>query len=197
MAIDLSCPPWCVEHSARDVVDLGCRTHKGPALVTEVAEVVFIGVVREVVVRLCVRDRAESRQCFVELVDPDGAVVELTVAEARTVANLLVRSADVRLEPAAGPCPPWCEGHRQPDIDDPEDGLEHRGPYLAIVVPGRDGLGVTIGARVSAFDESGSRRVSLCMVVQSIETVLEGDEACKIAAHLLDCSDLGAVVEVA
>lgn len=192
MAIDLSCPPWCVEHSARDV-DAGRRTHRGPELVTEVAEVVFIGVVRKVIVRLCARDRAESRQCFIELVDPHGAVVELTVADARAVANMLIRSADLRLGPAEGLCPSWCEGHRQPAPDCPEDGLEHWGPYLAIVVPGRGGFGVTIGTRVSAFDENGSRRVSLYMVVQSIATELEGDEACKLIAHLLDCSDLGAV----
>ena len=190
--IDLSCPPWCVEHLARDV-DAGRRTHRGPELVIEVAEVVFIGVVRRVIVRLCARDRAESRQCFIELVDPHGAVVELTVADARTAANMFLRSADLRLEPAEGPCPSWCEEHRAPDPDDPEDGLEHRGPYLAMVVPGHNGFGVTIGTRVSAFDENGSRRVVLYMVVQSIATELEGDEACKLVAHLLDCSDLGAV----
>lgn len=190
VVVDISCPSWCVAHVARDADEAeGCRTHRGPELIVELAEVVFVGVARTVVVRLCARDSAGSRQYFIELVDPNSAIVTLTIVEARAVANMLIRGADLVLEPVDGPCPSWCQDHRPPASDDPEDGLEHRGPYLAIVAAGRDGRGVAFGVRVAAFDDDGSRRVALYMLVQSIATELQGDEACKIVAHLLELTE--------
>jgi hypothetical protein len=191
VGVDNSCPSWCVAHVARDSNEAeGFTTHRGPGLIVELAEVVFIGVARTVVVQLCARDRAGSRQYFIELVDPHSAIVTLTLVEAHAVANILIRGADLLLAPVDGPCPSWCQEHRQPDSEDPEDGLEHRGPYLAVMATGRDGLGVAIGVRVAAFDDDGSRRVSLYMLVQSIATELQRDEACKIVGHLLELTEL-------
>lgn len=192
MVVDTPCPSWCVAHVSRDSDEAeGCTTHRGSELIVELAEVVFVGVARTVVVQLCARDRAGSRrQYFIELVDPHSAIVTLTLVEAYAVANMLIRGADLLLAQVDGPCPSWCQEHRQPVSDDPEDGLEHRGPYLAVMAAGRDGLGVAIGVRVAAFDDDGSRRVSLYMLVQSIATELQRDEACKIVGHLLDLTEL-------
>lgn len=190
MVVNISCPSWCVTHGARDSDEAeGDRTHRGSGLIVELAEVVFVGVTRTVVVRLCARERAGGRQNFIELVDPHSAIVTLTVAEARAVANMLIRGADLLLEPFDGPCPSWCQEHRQPDSDDREDSLEHRGPFLAIVAAGRDGLGAAIAVRVAAFDDD-PRRASLYMVVHSIATELQGEEACKLVAHLLELTEL-------
>ncbi|MGY2126413.1 DUF6907 domain-containing protein [Nocardia gipuzkoensis] len=198
MAVNLSCPPWCESHQARDVNNPSVGiVHYGPELVLEIAEVVVIGVVRRISMRVSARDHGESRRCVIEMVDPHGVGLELTADEARRVVQMLIDAADLRLTAADGDCPPWCLEHTDPDPDDPDDEREHRGPFQAMVVAGTYEPSVAIGVRVRAFDEEYARRVSLEMLVQSVSTELLAAEACKISAHLLHCVDLVELVEVA
>lgn len=198
VAVNLSCPPWCQSHRARESNNPSAGfVHCGPELVLDIAEVVVIGVVRRISVRVIARDHGESRKCVIEMVDPHGVGMELTAHEARQAVQMLIDAADVRLTSADGECPSWCLEHFDPDPDDPDDEREHRGPFQAMVVAGTHEPSVTLGVRVRAFDEEYGRRVSLDMLVQSVATELLGAEACKLSAYLLDCVDLAELVEVA
>ncbi len=198
MAVNLSCPPWCESHRARDMNNPSAGfVHYGPELVLDIAEVVVIGVVRRISMRVSARDHGESRRCVIEMVDPHGVGLEFTADEARRVVQMLIEAADVRLTSADGECPSWCLEDTDPDPDDPDGEREHQGPFHAMVVAGTHEPSVPIGVRVRAFDEEDTRRVSLEMLVQSVSTELLAEEACKISAHLLDCADLVELVEVA
>ncbi|MGN2638953.1 DUF6907 domain-containing protein [Nocardia takedensis] len=198
MAVNLSCPPWCESHRARDTNNPSAGfDHYGPELVLDIAEVVIIGVVRRISIRVVARDQGESRRCFIELVDPHGASVALTAGEARRIVQMLMDAADLRLTSSEGECPPWCLEHNDPDPDDPDDERVHRGPFQAMVVAGTHEPSVAIGVQVRAFDEDCERQVCLEILVQSVSTELLGAEACKLSAHLLDCVDLAELVEVA
>ncbi|MET7769531.1 hypothetical protein [Nocardia sp. NPDC005366] len=171
--------------------------HYGPELALDIAEVVVIGVVRRISIRVTARDHGETRKCFIELIDPHGVGVALTADEARRIAQMLIDAADLRLRSADGECPPWCVTHNNPDPDDPDDEREHRGLFQAMVVAGIHDPSVAIGVQVRAFDEKYERQVCLELLVQSVSTELLAAEACKISAHLLDCVDLVELVEIA
>lgn len=197
MAVNLSCPPWCESHLAWDLSNPSAGfVHYGPELVLEIAEVVVIGVVRRISMRVSARDHGESRRCVIEMMDPHGVGLELTADEARQVVEMFIEAADVRLTSPDGECPSWCLEDADPDLDDPDDEREHRGPFREMVVAGTHEPSVPIGVRVRAFDEEDERRVSLEMLVKSISTELLAAEACKISAHLLDCADLAELVNV-
>ncbi len=122
--------------------------------------------------------------------------MELTAAEARRGAKMLIDAADVRLISAEGECPSWCLEHTDPDPDDPDGERVHQAPSRVMVVAGVHEPSVALGVRVCAFDEEDGRRVSLHILVQAVATELRAAEACKLSAHLLDCADLAEVVEV-
>ncbi|MGN2636411.1 hypothetical protein ACTD5D_09515 [Nocardia takedensis] len=198
MAADISCPTWCEFHRQLDAGDTGTSiVHYGSEKILELAEVVLLGVVRRFSVRVSARDDGESRRCVIEIVDPHGVGAGLTVDETRCLVGLLIDAADLRFSSSDGDCPPWCQEHTDPDPDDPDDEREHRGPYHQIVAAGTHHPHITIGVRLRAFDEEYQRRVSLEVLVQSVSTELLAAEACRMAAHLLDCVDLAELVDVA
>ncbi|MGW4368118.1 DUF6907 domain-containing protein [Nocardia takedensis] len=196
MTVDLSCPPWCEWHLDRDIDNPNSGiAHYGGEFALDIAEVVLIGVVRRISMRVSARDDGRSRRCVIEMVDPHGVGSELSTDEAQQLAQALIDAADLRTSNLDGECPSWCLEHIDPDPDDPDDEREHRGPCFAMVVAGTYEPTVTLEVGVRAFDEEYSCRMLLEVLVQSVSTELSAAEACKAAAQLLDCIDLATLAE--
>ncbi|WP_420845270.1 DUF6907 domain-containing protein [Nocardia arizonensis] len=190
VAVVFSCPSWCVDH--RDPVpgDPGDGgAHYGPELMLILDDTREPDLPRQVRIQVAAHDRDGRRRGLIGLVDPCGMAVELSPADARDVAAILLRGADLRLAPAEGTCPVWCLGHTASPGDGFDTIVEHRGPFMAVLPSESRAGGVMVSVRVTAIDEQDSREVCLELVVRSIATELTGADACRIAAHLLNSAD--------
>ncbi|MFD0366251.1 DUF6907 domain-containing protein [Nocardia sp. GCM10030253] len=107
-----SCPAWCVDHRdphPGDPEDGG--THSGPEVAINLDDPLEFDTTRQAWIQSTAHDRDGRRHCLIGLVDPHGVTVELSAADARMVAHILIRGADLRSAPVDGDCPSSCLGH--------------------------------------------------------------------------------------
>ncbi|WP_216910299.1 DUF6907 domain-containing protein [Nocardia noduli] len=96
MVVVLACPSWCAMHRGPDPDEPGDGgMHYGQELSVPIEEIMEVGVGARIFVQLNAHDLEGQRQTVIDLVDPYGHSAELAVDEARAVADVLVRGADL------------------------------------------------------------------------------------------------------
>ncbi|WP_405180858.1 DUF6907 domain-containing protein [Nocardia sp. NBC_01377] len=190
VAVVFSCPSWCVDHRGALPGDPpGGGAHYGPEVAVNLYDQLEFDTTRQVWIQSSAHDREGHRQCLIGVIDPHGVGVELSTADARRAARILILGADLVLAPADGACPSWCLGHSEVGHELGLAAVEHRGPFMVVRHPHPYTCGVAIAVRVSAFDFDDRREVCLELITHGLATDLTGSEACKIAAHLLNAAD--------
>ncbi len=199
MVVVLACPSWCVVHRGPDPDEPGHGgAHYGHELSVPIEEIVEVGVEVRIFVQMNAHDMDGQRHTVIDLVDPHGYNAELTVAEARAVADILVRGADLwSVTPlTAGVCPPWCVSHTSPDVVDIDDAIIHRSEPMTVVASGPTLSGFPIEVEMCVLDREDGRELDLVVSLGGTRTGVTSAEACKIAAHLLSAADLVATDRV-
>nr|WP_157573795.1 hypothetical protein [Nocardia jejuensis] len=140
-------------------------------------------------------DRHGVRVSWIDLVMPSREHAELTLAQARQVADVLIAGGDswdadkctVRTCPPQC-CPSWCEQHDE--AIDPSADRWHGGPVCAVPVAGPKLSGADVQVRLCAKDIRRRRQVSVGLTVwNDTVTELTGPQARRLAAALLNVAD--------
>ncbi|WP_157978807.1 DUF6907 domain-containing protein [Nocardia aurea] len=198
MPVDtLACPSWCVVHRLADPAEPGDQgTHYGRTfwVALNEDEAVEQGVTPGVLVQLTAYDADGERSTGIDLVDPSGTAAEMTSAEARALAAILISGADMRSLPASDGCPSWCEDHH-PDLP-PDGGIElyrgmvHYGPAMTMTASGPALSGVLVKVQVSVRGEGDRQERDLALAIAHAVTGATSAQAYMIATNLLDVADL-------
>ncbi len=189
MADVLSCPAWCVAHTALDPGGSGGGVHYGPPMSVPVAGSAGAEGSDQVVTRVVAFDVDGRRDTAIDLDKPGHGAVSLNSWQARATAVTLLRATDVAdaTFPSGIGCPAWCvENHTF------DDGIRHANTPLLVYADGPLPLESTVSVQVLALDVADTRRVFLDLALPGSHTPLTVAEACKLAGCLLEVADLHA-----
>lgn len=158
MADVLSCPVWCIEHTALDPGGSGGGVHYGPPMSVAVAGSAGAEGGDQVAARVVAFDVDGHRDTAIHLDKPGRGAVQLNGWQARATAVTLLHATDLHdaTFPSGIGCPTWCvEDHTF------DERIRHTDTPRVVHADGPLPLVSAVSVQVLALDLADTRRVFL------------------------------------